>query len=140
MNTGSSVSGSPTSSWFCLPLQINDSVVTLPTTTQIPGVSVVAEDVYTIVTIKDEIQVKFESNNFLDVKIPASSSGKVSREAPGCVLGRWIVGVERHTTLHTPKRSFPSIEEGNRMFLSMQGWQVCINEKCLRGWHFGTCF
>ena len=26
------------------------------------------EDVYTIVTIKDEIQVKFESNNFLDVK------------------------------------------------------------------------
>ncbi|XP_031194207.1 zonadhesin isoform X3 [Mastomys coucha] len=56
---------------------INDSVVILPTTTQIPGVSVVAEDVYTIVTIKDEIQVKFESNNFLDVKIPASSSGKV---------------------------------------------------------------
>lgn len=35
------------------------------------------EDVYTIVTIKDEIQVKFESNNFLDVKIPASSNGKV---------------------------------------------------------------
>eukprot|EP00072_Mus_musculus_P074533 XP_017176296.1 PREDICTED: zonadhesin isoform X5 [Mus musculus] len=56
---------------------INDSIVTLPTTTHIPGVSVMTEDVYTIVTIKDEIQVKFESNNFLDVKIPASSNGKV---------------------------------------------------------------
>ncbi|XP_076779413.1 zonadhesin [Arvicanthis niloticus] len=56
---------------------INDSIVTLPATTQIPGVSVMTEDVYTIVTIKDEIQVKFESSNFLAVKIPASSNGKV---------------------------------------------------------------
>ena len=51
------------------------------------------EDVYTIVTIKDEIQLKFESNNFLDVKIPASSNGKVRRTTPDCVLGRWIWGV-----------------------------------------------
>ncbi|GAB1290326.1 Zonadhesin [Apodemus speciosus] len=56
---------------------INNSMVSLPATTQIPGVSVMTEDVYTIVTIKDEIQVKFESNHFLDVKIPPSSSGKV---------------------------------------------------------------
>ncbi|KAH0505777.1 Zonadhesin [Microtus ochrogaster] len=56
---------------------INDMLVTLPATTQIPGVSITTEDVYTIVTIKDEVQVKFESNNFLDIKIPASSTGKV---------------------------------------------------------------
>ncbi|XP_051018087.1 LOW QUALITY PROTEIN: zonadhesin [Acomys russatus] len=56
---------------------INDTLVTLPATTQIPGVSITTEDVYTIVTIKDEVQVKFESNNFLDIKIPASSNGKV---------------------------------------------------------------
>lgn len=74
-------------SWFCLPLQINDTLVTLPATTQIPGVSITTEDVYTIVTIKDEVQVKFESNNFLDIKIPASSNGKVRRETTGCVGG-----------------------------------------------------
>nr|XP_048289896.1 zonadhesin isoform X4 [Myodes glareolus] len=56
---------------------INDTLVTLPATTQIPGVSITTEDVYTIVTIKDEVQVKFESNNFLDIKISASSNGKV---------------------------------------------------------------
>ncbi|CAH7260280.1 Zan [Phodopus roborovskii] len=56
---------------------INDTQVTLPAMTQIPGVSITTEDVYTIVTIKDEVQVKFESNSFLDVKIPASSNGKV---------------------------------------------------------------
>ncbi|XP_035317208.1 LOW QUALITY PROTEIN: zonadhesin isoform X1, partial [Cricetulus griseus] len=56
---------------------INDTQVTLPATTQIPGISITTEDVYTIVTIKDEVQVKFESNSFLDIKIPASSNGKV---------------------------------------------------------------
>ncbi|XP_052610950.1 LOW QUALITY PROTEIN: zonadhesin [Peromyscus californicus insignis] len=56
---------------------INNTPVTLPATTQIPGVSITTEDVYTIVTIKDEVQVKFESNSFLDIKIPASSNGKV---------------------------------------------------------------
>ncbi|XP_076416960.1 zonadhesin isoform X2 [Peromyscus maniculatus bairdii] len=56
---------------------INNTPVTLPATTQIPGVSITTEDVYTIVTIKDEVQVKFESNSFLDIKIPASSNEKV---------------------------------------------------------------
>ncbi|NP_001100604.2 zonadhesin precursor [Rattus norvegicus] len=56
---------------------INDSMITLPATTQIPGLSVMTEGVYTIVTIKDEILVKFESNNFLVIKIPATSNGKV---------------------------------------------------------------
>lgn len=79
MNAGRRASGSYIYSWFYLPLQINDSMVTLPATTQIPGLSVMTEGVYTIVTIKDEILVKFESNNFLVVKIPATSNGKVRR-------------------------------------------------------------
>ncbi|KAL1768316.1 zonadhesin [Sigmodon hispidus] len=58
-------------------VMINDTLVTLPAMTQIPGVSITTEDVYTVVTIKDEVQVKFESNSFLDIKIPASSNGKV---------------------------------------------------------------
>lgn len=81
---GEEVSGCSIYSWFCLPLQINDTQVTLPATTQIPGISITTEDVYTIVTIKDEVQVKFESNSFLDIKIPASSNGKVRRKTHGC--------------------------------------------------------
>lgn len=64
-------------------------MTTLPATTQIPGLSVMTEGVYTIVTIKDEILVKFESNNFLVIKIPATSNGKVRRLWAGGGFGVW---------------------------------------------------
>ncbi|KAM5260569.1 LOW QUALITY PROTEIN: zonadhesin [Hipposideros larvatus] len=58
-------------------VMINGKQVTLPSTNQIRGVSISASGVYTMLSIHIGLQVKFDSNGFLEIELPRAYYGKV---------------------------------------------------------------
>ncbi|KAF6357738.1 zonadhesin [Rhinolophus ferrumequinum] len=56
---------------------INGKQVTLPSTSQIRGVSISASGVYTVLSIHIGLQVKFDGSGFLEIKLPRAYYGKV---------------------------------------------------------------
>ncbi|XP_041604447.1 zonadhesin [Vulpes lagopus] len=56
---------------------INDTQVTLPSTTQIPGVRITTSGIYTLLNVNIGLQVKFDGNGFLEVVLPTVYQQKV---------------------------------------------------------------
>ncbi|ELK06919.1 Zonadhesin [Pteropus alecto] len=55
---------------------INGKQVTLPSTNQIQGVSISANGVYTVFSVNTLLQVKFDGNGFLEIKLSRAYYGK----------------------------------------------------------------
>nr|XP_025875391.1 LOW QUALITY PROTEIN: zonadhesin [Vulpes vulpes] len=56
---------------------INDTQVTLPSTTQIQGVRITTSGIYTLLNVNIGLQVKFDGNGFLEVVLPTVYQQKV---------------------------------------------------------------
>ncbi|XP_013364902.1 PREDICTED: zonadhesin isoform X1 [Chinchilla lanigera] len=56
---------------------INGTLVTLPATSQITGLSITSSSIYTIAHLQPGVQVKFDGRHFLEIKIPMAYYGKV---------------------------------------------------------------
>ncbi|VTJ83968.1 Hypothetical predicted protein, partial [Marmota monax] len=56
---------------------INDATITLPATSQIPGVSITSSGTNTLVDVDNGLQVRFDGNQFLEVKVPVAYYDKV---------------------------------------------------------------
>ncbi|XP_023511132.2 zonadhesin isoform X2 [Equus caballus] len=56
---------------------INGTQVSLPLTSQIRGVSITARGAYTVLSINIGVQVKFDGNGFLEIKLPRAYYEKV---------------------------------------------------------------
>ncbi|MBZ3884699.1 Zonadhesin [Sciurus carolinensis] len=59
------------------PLQINDAPATLPATSQIPGLRITASGTYTVVSVDNGAQIRFDGNQSLEIKLPIVYYDKV---------------------------------------------------------------
>ncbi|XP_069845370.1 zonadhesin [Dipodomys merriami] len=58
-------------------VMVNDEPVTLPTNSKIHGVKITSSGDYTLVNIKNGVQVKYGGDHFLEIKVPAAYHKKL---------------------------------------------------------------